>query len=629
MDIRPKIQIEPAELYGYIDSFEINYKTEKDEFIGTFKSRTLDMKLVGIEESSIPTEIKLWISCVKEGQNDSFVQMPTFVIMSYKYDKDSKTATLKGNDYAIKFDEYFDLDLSYPLTIKDLAYAICDAVGVEMYINGIVDENSFLMQAPKVDNKFTYREIMGMVASACGGVAFINVQDGKDRFCIANLREIEYVIQNVFQQEFDGEKFGPIENIEIAREPITDIVRYPAEAVEGATVRIVNNYLIDDNREGIFDFLKPMLLDTSFYTGIINTYEAYEFVPLTLLLTAYDGQYNYFLLNNLCFKYPNVLDGFVGSNKMSKVEIKHNTAKGIERQIKDAEAKVDKVNGEITLVVDTQTKQADNIRELQENAQVIMQDISELKVQQGSITGSVNMTGGHNKVENSVGLFGSDLYTIEDTGTETGLASFGEVAELKSITNSGGMVYACNKKITHESINLISGQEYTITFKYSNQKNNNLKIAIITGTEEVELVNTSENVNLKEVVYTFIATGSCSFYISSTYVDDSVGGFYTDLIIKEGNIRSNWEAANGEYYGTNFSIYRNGVEITSNTSNIKTLINNLGFSVVDNNNTDKILLAMNNLRVYLTNTEINGSLKIIDFTFEEQKISSCNCLLLY
>lgn len=638
MDLRPKIRIEPAELYGYIESFEINYKTEKDEFIGTFKSTTLDMKLVGIEESSIPTEIKLWISCEKEGESDYFVRMPTFIVMSYKYDKDSKTATIKGNDYAVKFDEYFDLELTYPLTIKELATAICNKIGVPMAVRGNVnlDTNNFAMNAPKVDSKFTYREIIGMIASACGGVACINndrYNDGADYLNILTMKEFNTDIGDVFQQEFDGEKFGPIKNVEIAREPITDVVRYPAEKVEGATVRIVNNYLIDDNREDAFQYITSHLLNYSFYTGMINTYNAYLYGPLNLLRIGYDEEQReqYILINNMCFKYPNVLDGYVGSQKMTNIETKHNTPKGIEKKIVDAEAKVDKVNGDITLYVEEQTKQADNIKQLQEDARKIQSEIAQLKIQQNSISGSVNISGGHNKVENSVGLYGDDLYTVEDIGSISGMATFGEVAALKTTTNSGAMVYVSGKKVTHGDINLVTGQEYNITFKYANDADNRLKIVLITNeVDEVELVNTNEATQLTEVTYTFTATGTCRYYISSVPELAGKGGYYTDLIIREGNTRSNWEAANGEYYGTNFSIYRNGVEITSETSDIKTIINNLGFSVVDRTNTDRILLAMNNLYVYLTNTKINGYLKIKDdFTFEEIEVNSQKILLIY
>lgn len=239
------------------------------------------------------------------------------------------------------------------------------------------------------------------------------------------------------------------------------------------------------------------------------------------------------------------------------------------------------------------------------------------------IAQSIQISGGRNKVINSVGLYGTDQYEI----TGNGNTMFGEVADLKALTNSGAMIYATNKVIKHKEITLIEGQQYTITFKYSNTVGNKL-IFKITNTDTIELVNTSEGKNLEEIAYTFTSNGKISYQLECSYVDNTKGGFITDLIIKEGNLRSNWEPAVGEIMGTALSLYYNGVEITSAGSDIKTVINNLGFSVYDTTNTSNIILTLNNLRVLLTNTEIKGTLKIETFLFQKMTIDSDDCLFI-
>lgn len=239
------------------------------------------------------------------------------------------------------------------------------------------------------------------------------------------------------------------------------------------------------------------------------------------------------------------------------------------------------------------------------------------------IAQSIQISGGRNKVINSVGLYGTDQYEI----TGNGNTMFGEVADLKALTNSGAMIYATNKVIKHKEITLIEGQQYTITFKYSNTVGNKL-IFKITNTDTIELVNTLEGKNLEEIAYTFTSNGKISYQLECSYVDNTKGGFITDLIIKEGNLRSNWEPAVGEIMGTALSLYYNGVEITSAGSDIKTVINNLGFSVYDTTNTSNIILTLNNLRVLLTNTEIKGTLKIETFLFQKMTIDSDDCLFI-
>lgn len=621
MDIEPILEIVPENLYGYIDTIEIDYKTEKDNFVGTFNSRTLTLKLIGIEENSIPDEVEITIGTSEEDKT----KLPAFIIVSYEYDPDTKTATLKGNDYAIKFDEYFDLELTYPLNLGQLASAICGTV--EVGLNDInFDNHDFIMNTAKVDSKYTYREIVGMIASAMGGIAFIN---NNNELVLKKLTIVDTEIENVFEQKVDGEKIGPINYVSLNREPITDAVYLSDEtsiSTYGRTaIQIVNNYLVDDNRENAIQKIYDNLHNFEFYPANINTYQGYKFEPFDITVLNNKN----ILITNINIKYPLMLDGFAGSEQLSKTEVKHNAAKGIEKQIIDAQAQVDRVEGQIELVVQEQTKVANNIEELEENGEVVNSQISQILVTLNNITSSVNFSGGSNKVKNSVGLFGSDLYTITDTTTTTGIATFGEVGELKGVTNSGAMVYACNKKIVHEPVELVTGQEYTITFKYSNKASNHLKIVLTPlGDDEIVLVDTTDDADLDEVSYTFIASGNAGYYIESSYLDDSVGGFYTDLIIAEGNMRMNWEPANGEYMGTNFSIYYNGIEITSDTSNIKTTMNNLGMNIVDSTNSDKIILTVNNLRVLLTNTEIDGYLKIKSFLWEQKNINGDECLIL-
>jgi phage minor structural protein len=260
-----------------------------------------------------------------------------------------------------------------------------------------------------------------------------------------------------------------------------------------------------------------------------------------------------------------------------------------------------------------------NTKDITEN----QKQIADISMTVDRIAQSIQISGGRNKVINSVGLYGTDQYEISGSGNTL----FGEVADLKALTNSGAMIYATNKSIKHQEITLIEGQQYTITFKYSNTEGNEI-VFKLTNTEEIELLNTTESKNLEEITYTFTSNGKITYTLECSYVDNTKGGFITDLIIKEGNLRSNWEPATGEIMGTALSLYYNGVEITSTGSDIKTVINNLGFSVYDNTNTSNIILTLNNLRVLLTNTEIKGTLKIETFLFQKMTIDSDDCLFI-
>jgi len=102
---------------------------------------------------------------------------------------------------------------------------------------------------------------------------------------------------------------------------------------------------------------------------------------------------------------------------------------------------------------------------------------------------------------------------------------------------------------------------------------------------------------------------------------------YNDSIFKNISVNINDEI-NECHYQTALTLYYNGVEITSTGSDIKTVINNLGFSVYDTNDMTNIILTLNNLRVLLTNTEIKGTLKVETFLFQRMPIDTDDCLFI-
>ena len=259
-----------------------------------------------------------------------------------------------------------------------------------------------------------------------------------------------------------------------------------------------------------------------------------------------------------------------------------------------------------------------------------------------AISQSIKISGGTNKVINSVGLYGTDQYQI--VGGVISEAYFGEDANLKALTDSGAKVQPSNnQKITHSPINLIMGNIYTLTMKISNDDLNHLKFTI-TGTRPLEdeindyvsyeneiatIVDTTEEKNLQEFIYKFRVIGEVTYTIESIYDDNTKRGFYTDLIIKDGDLRSNWESSKGEIMGTALTIYYNGIEVTSFGSNIKTIINNTGFSVVDLQSVEKILLTLNNMSIFLgADTTISGSLTLQNFLFQDFIIENEDVLML-
>jgi len=628
MDIRPVVNIQPTELKKYISNFETNYKTPKDIFIGTFIGRTLKLNLSGID-IPVPDEI----SIEKGIGTQTPIKQPTFIIDKTNLDLTSNAIVIKGSDYSIKFDKYYDLELEYDFTNLELVQAICLEVGVELENINFTNAN-FVMTVAKVDSKYTYRNIIAMIAADAGGIAFIN---SNNKLEIKKVTDKGKVIENIFKQELLNGKIGPINSVVLAREPISDYIQRKDDtsiAAYGKTeIKITNNVIVDDNREGAIQGIYDNLHNVEFYCEKVKSYNGYEIDPFDLVTIDTKKV----LITNINIKYPNMLDGEIGTEQLSKTEINYKIAKGLEKRVINAEAKVDKVTGQISLVSEEQTNQGSKIASIEENVDgittTVQKNVTDIQGVQTNLTETiqdvdqikevVKIIGGANVIVNSMCLYGLDKHTSSGTG----FTLVGKIDDLITKTKSSAMVKCVNKIIEHGTINTIAGLTYTITFKYSNDLGNNYKF-VLTNTADIVLVNITELVNLEEVTYTFVASGQVKYRQECSYIDNTKGGFYTDLIIADGYLRKNWEPAQGEIMGTSLSIYYNGVEIKSENSSIKTIISNLGFTVTDINNVDNVILALNNLRVQLTNTEIKGTLKIEDFMFQQLEINSEDCLFL-
>ena len=281
----------------------------------------------------------------------------------------------------------------------------------------------------------------------------------------------------------------------------------------------------------------------------------------------------------------------------------------LDQSIKQTILKQDEQGTALNETIATLEKTTQTIQDMTGNISKIEQNVN-------SIDGSVKKIGGNNMVINSVGYYGADKYTVNGTGT----ILWGKNGIFNGVSDSEAGIIITNDKIVHDSIGgLVIGKEYTLTFKYFNDANNNLIFTFYNSDESVEILNISEQKSLSEIVYTFIANDTtCHYSIESISLENTTCGI-TDLIIKGGNTRSDWESAPAEIQGTNITIYYNGIEITSVTDEVKTVIDNIGFSITNTN--EDIMVTVNKDRVLLNNTRVNGYFQFNSFLWQEITIN--------
>lgn len=356
MDIKPYLQITPAEVKTYLEDININYITPKDVIIGTFIGRNLELKTSKLD-ISVPNEVEITYGTSAENAK----KQPTFIIKSFELDPDTGDYFLKGIDYSSKFDVPLQIEVPDEITNGELAQLICSYLNVE--IENLDFANAgFLMTAKKVDSKFYCRDIIAMIAADMGGIAFIN-SNNKVEFKKITIKNT--LVENIFSTLIKDNKIGPINSVVLAREPQQDYINLKDDesiATYGKTeVKITNNWLVDDNREGAIQAIYDNLYGIEFYCAMIESYQGFEVDPFDLVTIS--GRP--ILITNINIKYPNILDGKIGIEQLSKMEIQQNIAKGLEKRVIDAEVKVDKIEGQISSVVQQTSENSTQIAQQQ------------------------------------------------------------------------------------------------------------------------------------------------------------------------------------------------------------------------------------------------------------------------
>lgn len=226
----------------------------------------------------------------------------------------------------------------------------------------------------------------------------------------------------------------------------------------------------------------------------------------------------------------------------------------------------------------------------------IAQDMKEIV-----LSASERFTGGENHILNSSGLNG-----LSDDWTRSGNVEAISGTDDAAKTSAGSLFRligtATETSKLSQTISVISGKEYTLTFKakrkssfnaYFNIDNGGSIIPITSYTTSWETYASTFTASSEEVVIEIGSTGD-AFLVA-------------DLMLVEGDQRSNWSPAPNEIYTTNVKIDRKGIHITNSQSSTETLIDNTQFAIINRINNEKVL-SVNRELTTLKKTQIEDDL---------------------
>ncbi len=289
------------------------------------------------------------------------------------------------------------------------------------------------------------------------------------------------------------------------------------------------------------------------------------------------------------------------------------------------------LDGVTTTVSETNTE----LGVLEEAHSTLEQKVDEL-------TTNFTIKGGNNLIPNSMGQF-EDMDETDDfsqggINTDGVTYQYGEFSSFKNLTESGmalgGLMPAEKdfwiRRIT--PITVVPGKEYTLTYRLTNIGNNNtLTFAVYHGDKRVELNKTSEQMELREFTYTFIAEADLEYAISGgnadTTIENKAYSYVTELTLVGGNTRQDWQPAANELYGGGVKINYKGIQVYSEGSDTTTYINNTGFDIKSGYGGNS-LLTVNKDRTKMNKAEINGGMTLDGISFQKINVGGRNMLMI-
>jgi len=337
------------------------------------------------------------------------------------------------------------------------------------------------------------------------------------------------------------------------------------------SVKLANNELLDDDREGMAQPILDAIKGFEFYPFEANTeghgwHECGDRISVTDGTNTWDVIVTYTKLT---------IDGgikeLIRGVRPTEEQTNYALAGGIMKTIYNTEIKVDKQGQEITSIV---SRQDSFENQTLENFSQVVQNIN-------SVTTTIQTTGGGNLIHNSVGYnINTDKTLVNWTQTGTvSSESSPESLSYGAISGSQINLKATSSIIQRITVDSSGTQLYTLGFKAKKGA---------TGVATIHLRNTIDDytVTIPEGAailwknYSIVGVEPHASYFDVVIeTNNAVTDFsITDLMLSVGDSTTPWVSASDEILSKNVAVDSSGVTVRSNNTNDYTQLNELGLN---------------------------------------------------
>lgn len=367
----------------YIQTFEYETSINSDgNILGTCELGTATIQM--INDSNNYSSLKgQWIKTIHG----------SFYIYDVAPVQEKVNIKLSCYDIKYKLDTPYDSSkYTFPMTLKEWRNAIFTNCGVIYDDGDFPNSNLILNEEPYVGDNQSNRQVISQIAQA--GASFV-VTDKDDKFYFNWFNTTNHVIDDWIELTTEKETTPSINVVVLGRGNVEDNVYYPEILPESRVeLRIDNNYILDPQDNSETDRRYTVI------SSIYNQVNSFSFIPFSMKTQDVDNKLSINIGDKISYVdiWGNSLVSYVMSKKitylggnptdddnyeitLSAEEIKETSTdysygSSFENKLVKVERKADKQSGQIEDLIKANDE--------------FSKDISQLKLEQNSISASVN-----------------------------------------------------------------------------------------------------------------------------------------------------------------------------------------------------------------------------------------------
>ena len=284
--------------------------------------------------------------------------MGTFIIDTPTTEEVTQKTSFTGYDYLVKFNTKYEDNNAYPISLYDYLLNLCDQVGIELDNTSIVNGDYMIIGNPFTNNE-TKKTVLEQICQLCGGFAKITTENKLKIVNLAENEKLDTLDGNIYNSFSKNKKYGKINSVTLNLSSIegenTNLKDEASITENGLTeVVISDNYFLNSQteREEVIQELFDVLNGISY---VPYEMEYYGFPYLEIgdgieILDVDDTSHLTYVFDYI-FKYNGGYEGTLKVKSKSEVQSNIETTK---QKFKRVERTVDKINGEIADIIETQ-----------------------------------------------------------------------------------------------------------------------------------------------------------------------------------------------------------------------------------------------------------------------------------